>query len=105
VSTVGQVYVGAVAPEAITIDITPSAALPDLSVVTAASIAVVRPDGDAATWSATITFQTAGALRITHVFASGNLPIRGTYSIAPVLTVPGGTRRCKPLVLNALPLP
>lgn len=96
-----RILVGVGPPHALTIQISPSSSVPDLSVVTAGSIRVRRPDRTTATWSCAITSQAANALTLRHVFASGDVPTPGRYQLAVDLTVPGGTVTCEPISLRA----
>jgi len=102
--TTGEVYQGSLSPLAFVLDVTPSdsasvGGVPDLSVVTAASFRVYLPDGTSATWTATMTRQTATTLRLTHAYASGNLSQTGRYVIFADLTTPDGTEPCEPVTL------
>lgn len=90
-----SVYAGAVAPARILFDITPSAALPDMTVVTAGYIRVTGPSGAVKNWTCTLSNQTTTTLRLTHVFAASGLDVTvpGKYKVQAFLSVPGGTRR------------
>lgn len=95
------VYQGATAPEAVELVVAPSAALPDLSVVTAATITAERADGAApATWTADITAQSSSSLTLRHVLADGDVDWRGALFLTANLATPGGTRRTEPARLE-----
>lgn len=92
--TVPSIHVDAVAPNSLFVDITPSDLLPDLTVVTAVAIDVLKPVGGQMTevhWTATRSLQTATTLRASHVFVAGDLDAVGTYSFVVLMTLPGGT--------------
>jgi len=102
VSVTATIYRGMRAPRAVRIDVTPSASTPDLTVVTAAEIEVRLFGSPHATWSATLSGQSATTLRLTHVFdALGAETERaGPYTLMAILTVPGGEDRVGPYLLD-----
>ena len=99
-----SVQAGAQAPERFQIQV---AAAPgdteplDLTTVSAASLRVTGPDGQAVTWSCTTVSVTSLLLVLEHVFAASDVGARGQYSIVVQLTVPTGVRRTGPIILNA----
>lgn len=99
------VYAGAKSPEALQVNVSPSESVPDLSLVTAAEIQVVKPNGSTETWSATLSNQTTTTLRLTHVFhaSGGDVATSGNYRLRVYLTVSGETRRCELRTLPVLP--
>jgi hypothetical protein len=98
-------YAGAADPEALLIDVSSSDTVPDLTVVTEASVSVRKPDGTTDTWDATISNQTTSSLRVTHVYADDGTDIAdvGSYGLVVVLTTPSGPRRCEPIALPVRP--
>ena len=92
------VYVGASAPAAVHVDISPSLSLPDLSEVTDAEIAVLdynEIERDPR-WSCTLSQQTATTLRVTHVLAEegADLPRPERLWLIVYLTTSEGVRAC-----------
>lgn len=96
------IYIGAVAPESFEIVISKGASSLDLSTVSAASLAVSRPDRTETTWTAALSEQSATSLKLTHTFGSGETDQAGDYYIVPRLTVPGGTHRAERVILPIL---
>jgi hypothetical protein len=86
-------YEDLVAPDAYVLDITPGTPAFDLSTVSAALLRVRAPDGTTATWSATMSNQTATTLTLTHVMSATDVENPGVYHIYASLTVAGGTKR------------
>lgn len=75
----------------------------DLSAATAATLTVRRPGGGIlVTWTATISEQSYGSLKLTHLFAAGDMPDVGFYVVVATLTFPSGPRRMQPRVLNGI---
>lgn len=75
----------------------------DLSLVTSASISVRRPTGSAqAVWAVTISEQTYLSLKLTHLFAAGDMPDVGLYVALVTLTFPTGPRRMLPRILRGI---
>ncbi len=77
----------------------------DLTTVTGVSLQVTRSlDGSTATWACTIRSASAGQLVASYPFASGggDVPVLGTYEIAPMLTVPGGVVPCYAVRIQAV---
>lgn len=95
------VYVGAIAPEAYVVYVTPGDSGVDLSTVTAATFYVQDVDGTETTWSASRSNQTASTLTLTHTFASGDVDDPGELVIYAKLTIPSGTVRTIPRRLVA----
>lgn len=87
------VYVGALAPEAYVLDLTPGTTGVDLSTVSAALFRVLDPEGNETTWTAAQSNKTSTTLTLTHAFASGDIALVGDYAIYAQLTIPGGTVR------------
>lgn len=95
------VYVGAIAPEAYVLNVTPGDSGVDLSTVTAATFYVRDVDGTDTTWNATRSNQTADTLTLTHTFVSGDVDEPGDIVIYAKLTIPSGTVRTVPTTLVA----
>lgn len=95
------VYEDAVDPDAIRFDVTlPAGETFDLSAVTSANVSVLSsPSGDLPTWTATLSLQTATTLRVTHVFALGEVATPGPYRLLVRLYVGSTLRRCVPVSL------
>lgn len=93
--TTSSIHVGELAPASLIIDVTPSDLLPDLSIVTAVSISVQKPNSAGkmvkVTWTGAMSAQTATTLKVTHPFVAGDLDIPGVYTAYVVMTVPSGT--------------
>jgi len=97
-------YQGAVAPESYKVTVKQGKSGIDLTTATAAQMLVQLPDGEDATWSASIVSgATALALVAVHFFGSGDLPQVGDYKVVVKLTVPGGFIRTPPSTLRVLP--
>lgn len=96
------IYQGAKAPEAYVLNVVPGDSGVDLSDVTDADFSVRLPSGSETTWSGTMSNQTASTLRVTHTFdASGTeTATPGKYVVYAVLTLPSGTVRTAPRVLQ-----
>ena len=98
----GRVRYGARAPESLVIDIAPSSVIPDMSVVTAATLKVRTPVGIV---SMAVTRQYPASptaplsLRLTHIFLDTDPQANGVYVAVPYLTVPGAPYpiRCEPV--------
>jgi hypothetical protein len=90
-------YVGAVAPESISVEVLTADAF-DLSTVTAATLEVRYPGPAGATrsWTCTLSDQSATALTVTHLYDVGDLEVAGTYSAYVSMTTPSGTIRSVP---------
>lgn len=96
-------YVGAVAPEGVSISISQGDSGIDLSTVTGVSMLVQRPDGTETTWAGVIiSGATALALTASHTFQAGDLDRPGRYVIVVALTVPAGVIRTRPRILTVL---
>jgi hypothetical protein len=95
------VYEDAVDPAALRVDITASNALADLSDVTTADIYVISsPSGATPTWTATLSNQSATTLRVSHVFATGDVATPGPYRLLVRLYVGSTLFRCVPVTLQ-----
>ena len=101
-NTPNFVYAGAKAPAAFRINVTPNATVPDLSVVTAATCTVTRPDRTSATWPMTLSNQSSTTLKLTYVFGSDGSDVTqfGPHTLTVSLSTPAGTRRLIPLKLG-----
>ena len=55
----------------------------DISLATALSFAVIKPDGTTATWTATLS----GTQYMVHRTVAGDLSVAGIYSVTPILTL------------------
>lgn len=87
---------GTQAPESLVLTVTPNAAIPDLTVVTAASFAITDPNNAKRVWAATILSKTASVLVLSYVFASGDQDETGKWRAVARLSLPGGVRRTTP---------
>lgn len=97
------VPVGIKAPRTITLTYAAAESLGiSLSTVTAASIAVRKP-GETATWTASITAQSASSITIRHSFAADGLDVdvAGEYFLRAWLTIPSGVIETDRLTLVA----
>ena len=92
-----KLRVGAVDPQAMSLNITSSAALPDLTAVLSAQISVFKPDRSEVTWDATISNQTASGLTLTHLFQATDLDLPGAYELKALLTTSSGIARTEPV--------
>ncbi len=99
-----RVRAGAQAPETLRLEVSnpPLASDPlDLSTVTAASFEVLAPNGRRYTWPASVESQTSALLSLLHEFEYVDVEQPGPYQIEVLLTVPAGTRRAGPTVLES----
>lgn len=96
-ATRNTVYQGALAPEAITVDITPGDSDLDLSGVVSATLEVYRSGALEDTWSCALSNQTESTVTLTYAFSAGDTDDTGTITLLPKLVAPGGTYRCNPL--------
>lgn len=88
----GTVVAGLRAPRALVIDIYPSAAVPDLSVITAASLKVWRANNETEVWTCAMSAQTADTLTLTHPWVEGDNDTVGEgLRIYPQLTIGSDT--------------
>jgi len=84
----GTVVAGLRSPRALVIDLVPSDSVPDLSVVTAASLKVWRANNEIQDWTCAMSAQTALTLTLTHPWVAGENDIVGEgLRIYPQLTV------------------
>lgn len=91
---------GAQSAESLQVTITPEVGTPlDLTTVTACTLQVRKGSGAEAIWDTVITSQTLGGLVVVHQFEELDVPSETTLTIMPILTVPGGERRCEPFTL------
>lgn len=82
------VVAGLRSPRALVIDIYPNASIPDLSVITAASLKVWRANDEIQVWTCSMSNQTADTLTLTHPWVAGENDIVGEgLRIYPQLTV------------------
>ena len=98
-----SVQAGAQAPERLRITVQNAALEPsplDLTLVTAVTIDVTRPDGRHETWLTTITGQDAASLVVEHIFAVNDVFASGTYHLDLNMSIPAGIRRAGPTVLQ-----
>jgi len=92
----GTIHVGAVAPYAISVDVTTDDAAFDLSTATAGRLEVTHANGMRSSWAAALEASppnlavTATQLRLTRTLQAGDVPDPGVLSIVPVVTMPGG---------------
>ena len=96
-------YAGAIAPEQIVFQIDRNQDSDfDLSTVIASgnTLLVTRGDGTTVTWLCTVEQQSSDSLTLVHVFALGDVPAADTLAVMPILVVPGGTRRGRPVGLQ-----
>lgn len=92
------IHQDAVAPYALRYDVTSSEF--DLSAVTAGEFRVLRGNGGESVWAGGITNKTTTALRLSHVFVSGDVPDAETITVEPHLTTPSGVLVCEPKTLR-----
>lgn len=86
----GTVLVGLRSPRALVIDLAPSDDVPDLSVVTEATLKVYRASGVVETWTCSMSNQSADTLRLTHPWVAGNNDVVSEgLRIYPQLTIAG----------------
>lgn len=72
----------------------------DFTTVISASLNVTRPDGTKTVWTpATILAVNAGEMILGYAFQAGDCAQAGTYTIKPLLTIPGGATREYPVAL------
>jgi len=90
------VYLGAVAPESLRVNITAGTSGVDLSTVTAATIELRKPGGAAVTWTTILSNQTSSTLTATRAFVAGDVDAAGAWRFLVRLTVPGGSVRTAP---------
>ncbi len=71
----------------------------DLSTVSAATLNVQTPQNGFAeeTWTVSMSGQSATALKLTHIFATGEADVAGKYTVVAVLTCTGGTVNADPV--------
>lgn len=85
------IYAGTTTPGAVRINVVPGTSGIDLTTIASAVFKVRREsDKSLATWTATMTSQTATTLTLTYVLASGDDDIVGTYRIYALLTISSG---------------
>jgi hypothetical protein len=99
---VSTVYVGAVAPEYLSVEVLTADDF-DLSTVTSATM-VVRYPGPALilrSWACTLSGQTSASLTATHLYATGDIETEGTYTVYVSMTAPSGTVRSLPKTFTA----
>lgn len=96
------VHVGALAPEALTLKVTPSNQLPDLSTVTSATIDILKPDGNEVTWTAALSEQSASGITLTHLYDAGDIDNEGQFVARGMLVAPAGVFRCEPKAFDAI---
>lgn len=92
-SIIPVVMRGAVAPEALTVEVDQGDSGVDLTTVTGASMLVRYPNGDEETWEATTSSPTPTSLVVAHTFVDGDTDELGEYRVVVALAVPGGTIR------------
>ena len=96
-----EVHQDAVAPYAFRYDVTSTDVTNfDLSTVVSAVFRVLRENGNETTWSAALSDQTTTTLRLTHIFASGDVDQIETLVITPVMTAAGGDFFAQPKKLR-----
>jgi hypothetical protein len=83
--------IGWVAPMGIYCHVTPSDALPDLTVATGADIVVTKPGGLVEHWASVFTDKVPGMATVFHGYGPSDLLVGGIYSLRVVLTGPFGT--------------
>ena len=94
-SNVGALYVGQVSPQAYRLIASRWGVEDtfDFTIVTSASIKVVKPSGATATWSGSISAQSTTGLTVTHPLVAGDVDEAGAYRAYLLMTVPGGGDR------------
>jgi hypothetical protein len=95
---------GATAPEKVLVIVTTGDSGQDLSRVTGAEIQVTAPGNRPMLWEASIIAQDSTTLRITHVFAKGEVEISGEYRLYVKLMVPDGVLRCRSFIMPVVDL-
>jgi len=88
-----QIHQGALAPYAFRYDVTSADPVGfDLSTVTSAVFSIRRENGNPDTWPAVVDVgsQTSSFVRLTHVFAAGDVDQLEVLTITPVLTTGSG---------------
>ncbi len=97
----GTVVKGLLAPRALVIDLTPNGAVPDLSVVTDASLKVWRANNEVSEWTCSMSAQTAETLTLTHPWAEGEIDVVGEgLRIYPQLTIGSDTVECTAVIVT-----
>lgn len=96
------VHVGALDPQALILELVPSALVGSMSLVTAATIKVQKPDLTEVTWTATLANQTADFLQVVHLYQAGDVDQIGTYKAIALLVTPDGTIPTEPIVFFAV---
>ena len=88
-----RIFQGQGAPDTYSLVVTTGDSGLDMSTVSVASLKVQKSDATTATWTASLSAQTATSVTITHSLGNSDLLIPGIYKIYASMTVPGGTAR------------
>lgn len=97
----GTVVAGLRSPRALVIDLVPSDSVPDLSVVTAASLKVWRANNEIQDWTCAMSAQTALTLTLTHPWVDGDNDVTGEgLRIYPQLTIDGETVEASAVIVT-----
>jgi hypothetical protein len=103
-ATQGSTFVGIRAPRALEITYTATAAVPDFSGVTAASLRVFREDDTEQAWTCTIASQTATTIVLVHPWVSGdNDTDNETIRVFGQLTINGQVLEMLPVFVTFKP--
>jgi len=99
-----QIFIGAGPPYVIKYDVTSSDPEVNLTEVTAVALEVLRESGQKETWTASIELSsvTSTFLRIIRVVDAADFPVKEQIWISPVLTLPSGTLRADPKILEVV---
>lgn len=100
----GAPRVGVRGPRAIDFVLSPSADLPDLSVVEALTVKVRAPDGQVTEWATSIVSSSPTQLRARHVFASdgSDVHVPGLWRAYGFVVVDGAEHRTEIGVFYAM---
>lgn len=102
----GTVVQGLRSPRALEITVEPSTDVPDLSLVTAASLKVWRRNGlgDVEDWTATITSQSSSSLVLVHPWVDGDNDTPSEHlRVYAQLTIGGEVVECEPVTIYVKP--
>jgi hypothetical protein len=100
------VLTGAVAPEALIVNITPQmiGAPLDLTTVTGAQFHIKDPNGGDRYWPGTLSNQTTTTLTVTYLLQAPDIDMEGRWRVVTNLSVPpgpNGVRRVEPFYFRS----
>lgn len=105
---IAEVYVDALAPEKVCIDMCASSAFDPMTAIPSGSdILVIRSNNEQVSWaldSGAFDMKTTEKVRLCHTFVSGDLTCPEDLTLVARVVVPGGIRRGRPVTLRVLPL-